>query len=252
MKASVFFTRSCAAALLLSPAAQAVTLVGYDFNAVDGANASVTDPAIITTTAVTGNGGPSFGVVGTIGDTTGVAASGSPFGATTPGSFGSINTGLTTGSLAAAITAGDFIDLSFVAATPGSLNLTGFSVDTAIANLTNNRAADTFSVLFKTNGDTSPFTAADALGASVTTTALQGSTTWQSNFINLATFPSLQGIDSAQFRIYLFGGAGPTASSRTNIDNLVIEGTVIEAIPEPSRAILMAAGLMGFALRRRR
>ncbi|WPJ95481.1 PEP-CTERM sorting domain-containing protein [Coraliomargarita algicola] len=96
----------------------------------------------------------------------------------------------------------------------------------------------------------STWLAANALTTDQTSTASQGDTTWQSLFLNTSEDSMFQGLDSVEFRIYVWGGSGTTSNSRMNFDQIVVEGTV----PEPGTYALLAGcfALGSVMLRRRR
>lgn len=90
-----------------------------------------------------------------------------------------------------------------------------------------------------------------AVPASASGTTLQGSAT-----IDLSSLSAFQDVESAViFRIYAYGDNlspnTPTQNTRPRIDNLVLNGSV-DAVPEPSTLALVAIGLAGFTIFRRR
>ncbi len=212
--------------LLAAGSAQAAVLAGYDFTTDTSAS---TLKAGVTADAVVEGGGVEAGTLSTaIGDTTGLAASGTTFGSTDSGSYGvsSVFT-LRQSSLAAAIEADDYYTVTITADTAGTLTITGFSLNTSVASTANGRCADEFNILAQVDGGDS-WSASDALlGSDGLTAAVQSSTEWTDTFIDLSGNSTFRGIDSVEFRIYLWGGSGSaTSSSRTNIDQLLIEGSI--------------------------
>ncbi len=226
-----------ALALGLAGASNAAILAGYDFGTPDSGTLDATIVAIgVSTTTVSGSGGASdFVLQQTIGDNTGKAASGTTFGSTLAGNFSGTANDCNGTSLAAAISGNDYVTFTITANRDFGLNLSGFSVAAAIASLTNNRPAEFFNVLAKVSGDTSAWATTDALFASDQEIKVtQGLSDWDDFFVNLSGNTKFQGISSVEFRIYLWGGSGSTSSSRTDYDQIVVEGTVIEKPAAPS------------------
>ncbi|WPJ95479.1 hypothetical protein SH580_18840 [Coraliomargarita algicola] len=233
---------------------QAATLVGWDFGTPDAEAANSVNPAPTTiasglsiTSALDGVGGWNGSATQyTIGDNTGVAASGTTFGSTEAGNFGTTTNNANGGNLGAAITGNDYISFAITADTAGALDITGFSVSGAIAS---SKAANKWNILAQVDGG-STWEVAGALTTDQTITATQGLTDFTDIFIDLSGNATFQGIDSVEFRIYSWGGNGTTSSSRAQIDNLLVEGV----IPEPSTYALLAGcfALSSVMLRRRR
>ena len=234
----------------LAVAANADIIAGYDFGTPTAmTNGATTVESGVSASVVSGAGGASaFAGQYTLGDNTGLAASGTTFGSTEAGNFGGTSENLTAGSLAGAITANDYMTFTIIADEAGTLNVSGFSLASTIASLTNNRPAEFFNVLAQANGG-STWGAANALTSDQETTVVQGLSDWDDTFIDLSGNASLQGIDSVEFRIYMWGGNGTAASSRVNFDQIVVEGSVI---PEPATIGLLGLGAVALlALRRR-
>ncbi|WP_372808702.1 glycosyl hydrolase, partial [Pontiella sp.] len=216
----------------LACGANAAIIAGYDFSS-DKSAAVVASGASAGVVTAAGGAVNNYGLVATIGDNTGVAASGTAFGSTDGGCISSTSEGCTGTDLADAIADGDYYSITIAADVAGTLDLTGFSIDKAINSTYPERVANEWNVCAKVNGDTSAWSTADALLAtSLTTTTAQGLSEWESTFIDLSGISLLQGIDSVEFRIYVWGANGTSYSNAQRIDQLVIEGSVPEA-PEP-------------------
>tara|TARA_R110002096_G_scaffold147220_11_gene306938 strand:+ start:6505 stop:13509 length:7005 start_codon:yes stop_codon:yes gene_type:complete len=199
--------------------ASSVVLAGYDFTT----DNTATTADGVSASAVTGAGGFSnAGVVGSIGDTTQEAASGTPFGSSSTGSYGDTNDGIDGNNLAQAITGQDYITVTITAESGNTLTVTGFSVDTARAG---GRSPESYNILAQVNGGTT-WDASGALTTNQETLISQATTDWHDTFIDLSGDPTFQEIQSVEFRIYFWGASGSTNSSRINIDQLVVEGTV--------------------------
>lgn len=220
--------------LALACSANAAIIAGYDFTLTAG---DTTPAASIVASGVSvsdidGVGGAdSTATVTSNGDNTGQAASGTVFGSTSGGCFHGSSNLMTGTSLVEAITDGDYVTFTVTADVAGTLDLTGLSIDKAIADTFIARVADEWNVLAKVNGDLSAWSSADALLASdLTTTTPQGLTEFESTFIDLSPTSSFgttfQGIDSVEFRIYLWGSNGTPYSNAFEIDQVVVEGSV--------------------------
>ena len=210
-------------------------LAGYDFSVNTEPTAS--GACVVASDITLGAGAPTLAVIDVVGDNTGVAASGTPFGSVANGSLGATNPGLGGGNLAFALADDQYFSFSLNTAPGDTLNLSGFSIDTAISDnfgRSESRAANEFNVLAQVNGG-SAWVATSALVADQITLspAGQAGTTWQSLFIPLAGNAAFQGINSVEFRVYLWGGAGGAANSRTNFDNILVEGTVDKPVVPP-------------------
>ncbi len=226
----------------LACAANAKIIAGYDFTLTSGDTTPA--PTVVasgaTATDIVGMGGASgFSVNTTNGDNTGLAASGTTFGSTAGGSFSAASEFMTGTSLAGAITDNDYITFTVTANVAGSLDLTGFSIDKAINTTFPDRVANEWNVLAKVNGDSSAWSASDALLAtSLTTTAPQGLLPFESTFIDLSPTTSFgtkfQGITSVEFRVYMWGANGTAFSNATRIDQVVVEGSVPDAVVSTS------------------
>lgn len=204
-------------------------IAGYDFTGVG--NVSATTASGVTASDVNGAGGLS-GLNSdneTLGDNSGLAASGTAFGSTTEGNFGNVSNGATGNNLTAAIAADDYINFTVNADFAGTLNLSGFSVDTSRANA--NRAATDFNILAKVDGDGTPWSAVDAITTDQLITTTQSFSDWAGTFVDLSANATFQGIDSVEFRIYFWGANGTQSSSRINIDNLAVEGSIENTAP---------------------
>ena len=237
----------------LTSMAHADLIAGYDFGTPASPTASATTVISgVTASNFTGAGGASeFMVQSTLGDNTGQAASGTPFGSVEAGNFSGLSPGLTEVNLTNAISANDYLSFSITADSPGTLNVDGFSIDTAVASNSNDRPADQFNVLAQVNGGTT-WLAADALTTDQTVTQIQGLREFQSLFIDLSGDATFEQIDSVEFRIFLWGSNGLNQNiSRLNVDQIVVEGT-ISAIPEPSSFFVALMSAMILAGRRRR
>ncbi len=213
--------------------ANAEILAGYDFSSSKSAAtvASGASAGVVTAAGGTAN---NYTLVTSIGDNTGEAASGTAFGSTSGGCISSTSEGCTGGDLTGAISDGDYYSITITADEAGTLDLTGFSIDKAIASAFPERVADEWNVCAKVNGDSSAWSSADALMAtSLATTTAQGLSEWESTFIDLSTSSSFgtqfQGLDSVEFRIYVWGANGTSYSNAQRIDQVVIEGSVPEA-----------------------
>ncbi|CAA6692155.1 MULTISPECIES: hypothetical protein [unclassified Lentimonas] len=242
------------AILAASLTSQAAIIAGWDFGtpASPGSSAPTTLLSGVTvSTALDGKGGWNGAVAynsttPSIGDNTGFAASGTAFGSTESGNFGTTTNNANAANLAGAISGGDYISFALTADTAGTLNVSGFSVGGAIAGV---KSAESWNILAQVDGGTS-WTAAGALASDTTITATQSLTAFTDIFVDLSGNATFQGIDSVEFRIYSWGGSSSTASSRAQIDNLVVEGV----IPEPSSYALLAGclALTSVMIRRRR
>ncbi|MCP5537949.1 MAG: PEP-CTERM sorting domain-containing protein [Akkermansiaceae bacterium] len=255
----------CAALCASAVSTQAVVLAGWDFGnsltSTQGTDPATGDPTVlasgvIVTSALDGVGGlnnwvPFVHDTATIGDNTGFAASGTAFGRTDSGNFGQTTEGATANSLANAITANDYVTFTIAVDTPGTtLNISDFSVGGAVASTTNNRPADTWNVLAQVNGGSTWVAANALLTTDKVIGVVQGLTAFDDIHIDLSGDSTFQGITSVEFRIYMWGSNGNGTTSRGQIDNLVVEGTV--AIPEPSSAALLGLGGLALILRRRK
>ena len=215
---------------LIDPNIHADIIAGYDFGSVGGGTSTLNATTVasgVSTTAVDGFGAAGGWVLQTtLGDNTGFAASGTAFGATDAGNFSGAGNGATGASLADAISDGDYVNFTITADLPGTLNVSGFSIAGTIAHLTNNRPAEFFNVIAQPNGG-STWDASGALFASdqeIVTT--QGLKDWDDFFVDLSGNFNLQGVDSVEFRVYFWGGSGGSSSSRTNYDQIVVEGSI--------------------------
>ncbi|WP_372797346.1 glycosyl hydrolase, partial [Pontiella sp.] len=212
--------------------ANAAIIAGYDFSTGTSAStvASGASAGLVSAAGGTVN---NYGIVTTIGDNTGEAASGTVFGSTAGGCISSTSEGCTGTDLAGAISDGDYYSITVTADVAGSLDLTGFSIDKAIADAFPERVANEWNVCAKVNGDSSAWSTSDALmAAPLTTTTAQGLSEWESTFIDLSTGSTFgtafQGLDSVEFRIYVWGASGTSYSNAQRIDQVVLEGTVAE------------------------
>jgi len=152
-------------------------LTGYDFtDPITGTGflgASVTDAAVLAS-AFTGNAG--FADINTpvVGDTSGFTVDGTVFGSTAVAAASALTGGSNAqdangGSLAGAITAGDYTSFTINAAAGSTLSLDSLSFQSSIAGP---NAAETFSILAVTDGS-GTFTAADQVFGAFTTTGLR-------------------------------------------------------------------------------
>ncbi len=214
-------------ALGLASAASAGVLAGYDFTT--DTSATNVDANVTASSLTEGAGVEAGNISATLGDTTGLAASGTSFGSTSLGSYGvsSVYT-LRTTTLDGAFAGDDYYTVTVTANAGYYLNLSGFSLNTAVASTSNGRCADQFNVLAQVDGGTN-WVAADALLSSDgLTTNTQAETEWTDTFIDLSADAAFQGITSAVFRVYLWGGSGTkTSTSRTSVDQLLIEGAAL-------------------------
>ncbi len=213
--------------------ANAAVIAGYDFSSSKAATI-VASGAGAGSIAAAGGAGNNYSSVTTVGDNTGEAASGTVFGSTNAGCINSTSEGCTGGDLSDAIADGDYYSFTITANEAGTLDLTGFSIDKAIATTYPERVANEWNVCVKVNGDTSAWSTADALMASgLTTTTAQGLSEWESTFVDLSTNSTLgttlHGLDSVEFRIYVWGANGTSYSNASRIDQIVVEGSVPEA-----------------------
>ena len=232
---------------LLAGTSNADIIAGYDFES--DASASVTDASVMATVVGTSGGASTFAAPSTVGDNTGVAASGTTFGSTMSNTFGGTSNTAKENSLANAIAANDYVTVTITANTPGTLDLSGFSISTARGSIPD-RAADEYNILAQVNGGTT-WLAANALTMDQQTLIDQSTADYHDTFINLAGNSIFQGIDSVEFRLYMWGGSGGAGGSALRLDNLLVEGT-ISAVPEPSSLCMLGLGLAGFIARRRR
>jgi hypothetical protein len=67
---------------------------------------------------------------------------------------------------------------------------------------------------------------------------------------SLGTIAGLNNNPNAAFRIVFNGATSSTGNNR--IDNIVVEGSAPESVPEPATAILLLSGLSGLYVRKRR
>lgn len=214
------------AGLLAAGTVQAAVLAGYDFTT--DTSATLVTSGLSAGAVVEGAGVAAGNINPDIGDTTGMAASGTAFGSTSLGSYGVLSvTTLRTSSLEGAVAADDYFTFTLTSDSGRAFNVSGFSLSTAVASINNGRCADQFNVLAQVNGGNT-WSAADALlSPDGLTTITHGNTDWTDTFIDLSGNAAFQGIQSVEFRIYLWGASGTaTASSRTNIDQLCVEGFI--------------------------
>ncbi len=219
----------------LACVANAEVIAGYDFGT---PSSGTLGPTIVAAGAsanqIDGVGGANdFVLQQTIGDNTGYAASGVLFGSTEAGNFSGTANDCNEASLAGAITGSDYVTFTVTADAAGTLTVTNLSVAAAIAG---NKSAEKFNILAQVNGGTT-WDAANALTIDQTITASQGLNDWDDYSLDLSGDSAFQNIDSVEFRIYMWGGWGSTSSSRTDFDQIVVEGT----IPEPATLGLFAA-----------
>jgi hypothetical protein len=239
----------------LACVANADIIAGYDFGDGTATTAVTTEATGVTATDVTASGAD-WETLTVIGDNTGEAASGTTFGSTAGGALSTLSTGLRTTSWDAAMTASDYASFSVnTDSTDDRLNLSGLSVDTSIAGV---NAAESFQIWYladATGSEDADYWIANATALTLdddstyVSTGTQSLGEWDSLFVDLSGITALQDVDSAEFRIVYRGGSSQSASSRTNIDNLVLEGTVI---PEPATIGLLGLGTAALLVFRRR
>jgi len=269
MKKTIFATVAAVALVFLIPLSEANAdiLAGWDFGSSVPANQG-TDPATGTPTVLAsgvtvsgvldGVGGlsgftPFVHASALIGDNTGVAASGTTFGRTDSGNFGSTTNGAQGGggfgnTFDGAIDQNDYWTFTLTADVAGTLNISDFSVDIARANAAN--AATDFNVLAQVNGGSTWLSSNALFGTDQLVTANQGLGDWGGFHLDLSGNSTFQNINSVEFRVYHWGSNGTSASSRINVDQLVVEGSI--AIPEPTSLGLLGLGMVGLLGRRRR
>ncbi|MFC7338747.1 beta strand repeat-containing protein [Haloferula chungangensis] len=210
--------------------ANADILAGYDFgSAGSGTNtlSATTVASGASASAVSGAGAASdFILQTTLGDNTGFAASGTAFGATDAGNFSGTANDATGEDLATAIADGDYVTVTVTADVPGTLNVSGFSIAAAIANLTNGRPAEFFNVVAQVNGGNTWEASGALFPADQEITVVQGLGDWDDFYVDLSSNSALQGVDSVEFRVYFWGGSSDSSSSRTNYDQIVVEGSI--------------------------
>ncbi|MGD7652646.1 MAG: glycosyl hydrolase, partial [Verrucomicrobiales bacterium] len=216
----------------LACGANAGIIAGYDFTLSSGdktPEASVVSAGVIVSDIVGVGGADSWSVNTGTGDNTGVAASGTVFGSTSAGSFSGVSDSMTGASLEDAITDGDYITFTIRAEVPGTLDLSGFSIDKAVNTTFVERLANEWNVLAKVDGDASAWSSADALTTDQTTSAPQGLSEFDSTFVDLSATSAFGGkfqdVDSVEFRIYMWGANGTAYSNASRIDQVVVEGT---------------------------
>jgi hypothetical protein len=231
-------------ALGLASAANAAIIAGYDFGTPSLGTLGPTEIADgFSASNISGSGAASdFVLQQTIGDNTGtyIGADGvTTWGSTEAGNFSGTANDATGGSLAGAITNKDYVTITITAGVAGTLDIGGFSIAAAIAG---DKSAENFNVLAQVNGGAA-WAVDDAIFADdQVITAAQGLNDWDDYYVDLSDNTALQGITSVEFRVYFWGGSGTTASSRTDFDQIVVEGIV--AIPEPT--VMAMLGLTGF------
>ncbi|MDF1824012.1 MAG: hypothetical protein P1U68_05190 [Verrucomicrobiales bacterium] len=151
-----------------------------------------------------------------------------------------MNNNLKSADPATAVSNDDFVGFTATATNPVTLNLTGFSISTAIAHLTTDKLMDMFNILVQTGGGTT-WNAANALISSNQTLVSPHDDIRQDNFVDLSGNAAFQGIDSVEIRIYGRGGSGTQNNSRTKFDQIFLEGIVV---PEHT-AIVLLEGFLG-------
>ncbi|MDF7825998.1 glycosyl hydrolase, partial [Pontiellaceae bacterium B12227] len=223
----------------LACGANAAILAGYDFSSSKSATTVASGASAGAVTAA-GGAANNYNIVTSIGDNTGFAASGTAFGSTAAGCISSTSEGCTATDLAGAISDGDYYTVTITADVAGTLDLTGFSIDKAVRTNFIARVANEWNVCAKVNGDASAWSTTDALIASMTTTTSESLSPFESTFIDLSTGSSFgttfQGLDSVEFRIYVWGASGASYSNAQRTDQIVVEGSVPEA-PEPPETV---------------
>lgn len=150
------------------------------------------------------------------------------------------------GSLATAITNNDYFSFKLTPQTGYSIDLSSISfVGWTTTDSSPNFAAKNYNVLSSVGGFTS--------GASITSgtlTVQDGGYPGSPDLINVdlssASFDAIT--SETEFRIYVWGGTG--FGQGTRFDNFVVDG--VATVPEPSTYALLASGLFGLVLLRKR
>lgn len=157
-------------------------------------------------------------------------------------------TGWNETSLSSSITVGDY--LQFTVTPDSSYEVSFTTIDVNLRRT--GTSANTYQWAYSLDGFT---TAPVMIGSSVsyTGTATNGAAQTQ---LSMSSLSPLQNVSSAvSFRLYAWGGTGDSASNfgigRLSGNDLVIGGTVINAVPEPAAAFLGTIGMLGLLRRRR-
>jgi hypothetical protein len=237
-----------AAIFAASLTSQAATIIGYDFT--DGSEDVSFEDSNVSSSFNLNTSSTGFATNATVGDSTG-ATEGIEF-STTAGNFRAPNGSLKTGSLDAAITAGDYFSFTI---TPDS----GFELDldaiifSASRAADNPRSAESWALMSSITG----FESADAsIETGVVTTVAGGVADYEQFSIDLSENSLFQNITSTtEFRVYVWGGTSNSSSSAVNYDNVGVIGDVSAvAVPEPGTFALLAGcfALSSVMFRRRR
>jgi hypothetical protein len=210
----------------------AATLAAWDTNGLSGnaTNVAATTTATNLTVSVISRGSGLANITGTA-----------------PGNLISAS-GWNSTSLASAITVGDYLQFTITPASEYEVSFTTIDV--------NLRRTSTSANVYQWAYSLDGFATAPAMiGSATSFTATTTGGVAQTQLL-ISSISALQDVSgAASFRLYAWGGTGDSASNfgigRITGDDLVIGGTVVEAIPEPSAAVLGAFGLLGILRRRR-
>lgn len=223
-----------ATAASLSTAHGSIVLAGYDFDT--GANVGTRAPTVTATNISASDFGVGAGLIDVLATQAGSGANdaeGNPFGTANNRNFGGKKDefGFSTGNLAAAITANDYMTFSVTPENGESFDLESFTF-LGYRGSNGTRAAQNWSLFSSVGGFA---TSTDNIGTGTNASGWNNQiVTLGDEFNNVST--------TTEFRLYIYGTSGGPTNSQTIFDKVIVNGVAI-AVPEPSTLALLGAGL---------